>query len=1097
MGEDTKIREELLEEIERLNRLTSEQQNQRDTIETLRTSEQWFRMLVENSADVIQLLTHDAIILYESPSVERVLGYRPEEMVGRQAADFVHPEDVKLVAEAYTEFRDRPGAIAILDVRVRHQDGNWRWMASISTNRLHTPEIGAIVVNFHDITDHKRVEQKLQETEQNLRQIIDAIPYPIFCKDQNGRLIFANPRFTELIGLPSGDMIGLPQSQWIPRDDYADAYLEDDREVIASGVPKVIPEEPFIDRNGGLHIFRTTKSPFTVAGTEDPAILGISVEMTELKRAEQRLRAQLGCASVLAGAHSLDEAAPQLLEAACRALDWEFGALWLVQESDAEQELQCRAVWQSPGISDDEFAARSKQLTFKRGKGLPGYIWETGAPYWQDDISTAHKARRYDASLRAGLHAGFAVPVQFGGKLLGVLEFFSSRIQEPDRNLIATITAIGTQIAQFIDRDRTEEARRRSERERNLLLERLQVHIERMPIAYLMSGEDFRYTRWNPAAERMFGWREEEILGRHPFEVIVPPENQVYVEEIFERLRNGAVGVSGANECLTKSGRRIYCEWSNTPLFDGDGRFVGIVSMAEDVTERAKMQEALQTSEARYRTIVETTHEGIWTIDAQLNTTFTNHRMAEMLGETPEGMLGRSLLDFVLPQDAETFGADLERMREGPPEQRECRLRRSDGSTVWVLLSASPLRDDEGGMTGMLLIAADITERRALEEQFRQAQKMEAIGRLAGGVAHDFNNLLTIISGYSELLLGRLPAQDPLTRLVMEIKRAGERAAGLTRQLLAFSRKSVLEPKLVDLNGVISESAGMIRRLVGEDVEFRTTLEPRLGRVRVDPGQIDQVILNLVINSRDAMPQGGRLTIETQNIELDASYAQMRPEIKPGQYVMLAVSDTGTGMSEEIKARIFEPFFTTKTKGKGTGLGLATVYGIVRQSGGHINVYSEIGQGTSFKLYLPRVAGAVAVKMYDRTTAPARSGHETILLVEDEEALRAFARQVLQSAGYTVLEAGNGPEALALLEEYHGQIHLLVTDVVMPQMSGRQLAERLLATRFGLKVLYISGYTDDAVVRHGVLQAEVAFLQKPFSPAALTAKVRAVLDQRG
>lgn len=962
MGEDTKIREELLEEIERLNRLTSEHQNQRDTIETLRISEQWFRMLVENSADVIQLLTHDAIILYESPSVERVLGYRPEEMVGRHAADFVHPEDVKLVAEAYAEFRDRPGAVTILDVRVRHKSGNWRWMASISTNRLHAPEIGAIVVNFHDITDHKRIEQKLKETEQNLRQIIDAIPYPIFCKDQNGRLIFANPRFTELIGLPPGDMIGRPQSQWIPRDDYADAYLADDREVIASGVSKVIPEEPFIDRDGEMHIFRTTKSPFMVAGTEDPAILGISVEMTELKRAEQRLRAQLGCASVLAGAHSLDEAAPQLLEAACRALDWEFGALWLVEEGDAEAVLQCRAVWQSPGISDDEFAALSKQLTFKRGKGLPGHIWETGAPYWQDDISTAHKAKRYDASLRAGLHAGFAVPVQFGGKLLGVLEFFSSRIQEPDRDLIATITAIGTQIAQFIDRDRTEEA--------------------------------------------------------------------------------------------------------------------------------------LQTSEARYRTIVETTHEGIWTIDAQLNTTFTNHRMAEMLGENPEGMLGRSLLDFVSPQDAETFGADIERMREGSPEQRECRLRRRDGSTVWVLLSASPLHDDEGGMTGMLLIAADITERRALEEQFRQAQKMEAIGRLAGGVAHDFNNLLTIISGYSELLLGRLPAQDPLTRLVMEIKRAGERAAGLTRQLLAFSRKSVLEPKLVDLNGVISESAGMIRRLVGEDVEFRTTLEPRLGRVRVDPGQMDQVILNLVINSRDAMPQGGRLTLETQNIELDVSYAQMRPEIKPGQYVMIAVSDTGTGMSEEIKARIFEPFFTTKTKGKGTGLGLATVYGIVKQSGGHINVYSEPDQGTTFKIYLPRVAGAVAVKMYDRTTTPSRSGHETVLLVEDEEALRAFARQVLQSAGYTVLEAGNGPEALALVEEYHGHIHLLVTDVVMPQMSGRQLAERLLATRFGLKVLYISGYTDDAVVRHGVLQAEVSFLQKPFSPAALTAKVRAVLDQR-
>lgn len=389
-------------------------------------------------------------------------------------------------------------------------------------------------------------------------------------------------------------------------------------------------------------------------------------------------------------------------------------------------------------------------------------------------------------------------------------------------------------------------------------------------------------------------------------------------------------------------------------------------------------------------------------------------------------------------------------------------------------------------------LRAEIDQSKRLEEQFRQAQKMEAVGTLAGGVAHDFNNLLTVISGYSEIVLSRLPAGDATTELVAEIQKAGSRATSLTRQLLAFSRQQVMEMKLIDLNSVIADTEKMLRRLIGEDISLTAVLDPSIGRIHADPGQIEQVIMNIAVNARDAMPQGGRLTIETASVELDESYAQMHLEVKPGPYVLLTMSDTGCGMDEATKARIFEPFFTTKGLGKGTGLGLATVFGSVKQCGGHIWVYSEPGQGTTFKIYLPR-GEEVAPSEKPPVVHPPSTGNETILLVEDEDAVRAVTYYSLHAMGYQVLQASSGRDAIKLCREHQGPIHLLISDVVMPEMGGRKVAEAILGLRPGIKVLYLSGYTDDAVVRHGILQEYVSFLQKPFSPKALGRKVREVL----
>jgi len=399
-------------------------------------------------------------------------------------------------------------------------------------------------------------------------------------------------------------------------------------------------------------------------------------------------------------------------------------------------------------------------------------------------------------------------------------------------------------------------------------------------------------------------------------------------------------------------------------------------------------------------------------------------------------------------------------------------------------------------------LAAEITERKRVEEALRasegqllQAQKMEAIGRLAGGIAHDFNNLLTAINGYSELTMLQLKPEDPLMHNIKEVKKAGDRAAALTRQLLAFSRKQVLQPKILDLNVVVSEIEKMLQRLIGEDIELRTVLAPELGHIKGDPGQIEQVIMNLAVNARDAMEGGGKLTIETQNVYLDEGYVKQHTTVMAGSYVMLAVSDTGQGMDEETQKRIFEPFFTTKDVGKGTGLGLSTVYGIIKQSGGHIWIYSEVGQGTTFKVYLPRVDEEAQVYKPSQERQESRSGKETVLLAEDEEMLRNLIRQVLTSFGYQVLEAANGAAALVVCEQYQDPIHLLITDVVMPEMSGRELTGRLAGLRPEMKVLFMSGYTDDTIVRHGILESDLAFLQKPFTPHDLARKVREVLDE--
>jgi PAS domain S-box-containing protein len=531
---------------------------------------------------------------------------------------------------------------------------------------------------------------------------------------------------------------------------------------------------------------------------------------------------------------------------------------------------------------------------------------------------------------------------------------------------------------------------------------------------------------------------------------------------------------------------------------DESGRPTHLLGISLDVTERKRLAEERHALLARLQLQFERMPLAYVQFDAHLRVTDWNPAAEHIFGFSKGEVLGMGPPFEKIVH--ESFRAEAEpllaRIMAGDMAAHSVNQNLTkDGRTITCEWFNTPLLDEGGRFTGLLCLAQDLTERLLLEEQFRQAQKMEAFGQLAGGVAHDFNNLLTIINGYSDIVLDTLSPGDPNRELLTEVHKAGQRSAGLTRQLLAFSRQQVLTLRVLDLNEVVGDTASMLRRVIGEDVKLITTTANGLWPVKADSGQIEQILLNLAVNARDAMPTGGKLTIETSNVELDETYVASHRDARTGAHVLLAVSDTGCGMSAAVRAKIFEPFFTTKGPGKGTGLGLATVYGIVKQSGGHVGVYSEVGVGTTFKVYLPRTEQAAGESRSHSGLRNPPRGTETVLVVEDDAVVRGLTRHILQLAGYEILEASSGDEAIQVATGHTGRIHLLVTDVVMPGLGGRAAAKHLAERHPGLRVLFVSGYTDDAVVRHGVLHDKVNFLQKPFTPAALAWKVREVLDQ--
>jgi two-component system cell cycle sensor histidine kinase/response regulator CckA len=601
---------------------------------------------------------------------------------------------------------------------------------------------------------------------------------------------------------------------------------------------------------------------------------------------------------------------------------------------------------------------------------------------------------------------------------------------------------------------------------------------------------DWRIASWNAGAERLYGWSAQEAIGKFAYKLldtIYPEPRQKVIDDFFV---NGSW--QGDLAHLKKNGERVIVA-SNLALHHGpDGKPLEILALNIDITERKRAEYELIESEKRYKRLFAESPYPMWVFDREtLQFLEVNEAAIRQYGFTRDEFLSMTIKDIRPVEDLPRFLESTRQLSDQLSANEVWRHKRKDGQVMDVEINAHSITFD--GRPGRLVLAYDITERRMLEEQLRQSQKMEAIGMLAGGIAHDFNNLLTAISGYTELSLRKLKPDDPIRKNLEEVAKAGDRAAMLTHQLLAFSRKQVLQPTVLDLNSVITELEKMLRRLIGDNIILESKPAEDLWLTKADAGQIDQIIMNLAINARDAMPHGGRLAIETRNIELDENYAASHLDVTPGDYVMLAVSDTGVGMSPEVRDKVFDPFFTTKEAGKGTGLGLSTVYGIVQQSGGTIWVYSEPGYGTTFKIFLPRVVDDEdAIHRTEPKEIP--NGTETVLIAEDAEQVRMLTASVLELYGYNVIEASDGEEALRHCSEHGGSIDLLVTDVVMPGMSGTELAQQINRQCPDVKVLYISGYTDDTIVHRGVLEPGTSFLQKPFTAEVLARKVRSVLD---
>jgi two-component system cell cycle sensor histidine kinase/response regulator CckA len=1071
--------------------------------DALRASEDRYRDLVEHSQDL--LCTHDlqGRILSANPWAAKVLGYEPEAILQMNLSDFLAPETRGEFDAYLARIRKRGTAKGLLIVQTATGERRvWEYHNSLRTEGVAEPIVRGMA---RDITERRRAEEALAAERLLLRTLIDHLPDAIYVKDDAYRKTLANPADVRNMGAASeAEVLGKTDFDFFPHD-LAAAFYADDESVIQSGRP-VLDREEMITLPDGTRGWQTTsKVPLRDRAGQVVGLVGIGHDITErkqaekeLQRAERRYRTLFEDAPVMYVITRSQEGCPVVAD--CNGLF--LSTLGYSRDQVLERPLadfytpQSRAELLPGGgyhrALNDSFVVEERQLVTRDGQVIDTLL---------------HASPETDAAGRVcGTRAAY-VDITLRKRAEEALE---RRVTQ-----LALLNDVGSRITAVLDLD--------------ALLNQA-AHLIQINFGYhhvgifttnssqgelVMRARAGQFAAFYPPDHQvkmeqgLVGWvgyhgqtalandvsREPRYINPSPD--LIPTRSELSVPLRVEQEIVGVLDVQSPEidafdqddvQVMETLASQLAAAIHNARLYRAVQRELG---------ERMRAEAELRRLKEFNESIVQSMAEGIVVEDAEGTLTFVNPAAAAMLGYAAQDLVGQHWTRIIPPDQQPIVRAANERRVHGQADHYEVDLVRRDGTRLPVLVSASPrLAPGDGRFSGTLAVLADLSELKRLEEQFRQTQKMEAVGRLAGGIAHDFNNLLTVIHLSTRLLERQLYPEDPLWQHVQRIQDAGQRAANLTKQLLAFSRQEIVEPHLLDLNEVVGDLDKMLRRLIREDVELTTLLADDLWPVKIDPTQVEQVVVNLAVNARDAMPTGGKLTIETVNVVLDEAYAARHPEVEPGEYVMLAASDTGTGMSDEVKAHIFEPFFTTKEKGKGTGLGLATVFGIVKQNGGHIWVYSEPGQGTSFKIYLPHVAEG-ARSPSDLPTdgvAPSARGSETLLLVEDETGIRELVGDVLADQGYRILVAQDGVEALHLAREHEGPIHLLLTDVIMPRMSGKALADQLRSSHPEMSVVYTSGYTDDAIVHHGVLDKGTHFLSKPFELEALARKVRDVLD---
>jgi two-component system cell cycle sensor histidine kinase/response regulator CckA len=994
--------------------------------------------VVESSDDAILSTTLDGVIVTWNQAAEDLYGWTAAEAIGRDIAFVIPPDKTGELSTQMARLLAGESVGYVETVRV-HRSGELLDVAMIiSRVRDADGRLIGVSKTARNIRARKQTEAALRESEARYRGLLESIPTLVWVYDAAGRVLMHNRRWYEYTGQTVEDTAAGRWHEALHPDDAARALAEWTR-CVASGEPYSI-EYRLRRADGTYRWFLAQGTAQQASGSIDHWV-GTCTDIDDQKRATGRL--------------SFSESRyRRLFEAA------QDGILIV-------DPVSCTVIEANPLLA--------KLIGYRREEVVGKKLWEIGLVEDAAAIAATFQTlqekgyvRYDDRPLRA--NDGRRIDVEF---VCNVYEEGGDRV-------------IQCNIRDITDRRRAEAAERLSE-------ERFRAFMDHSPAATFIKNAEGQYLYVNPTWLQQFDPQPVHWEGKS--------DHDFWPRETADLFRASDLACQATDAIiqLEETGRTLAgseATWLVTkfPLAEGK-RLIG--GMAWDISDRKRAEEALRLRDRAMHAAT----QGLVITDPNRPDdpiVYLSPGFERMTGYASEEVIDRNCRFL---QGKATDPAAVKRLRDAIRAGEACTVEflnyRKDGTTFWNELSVSPVREADGRLTHFVGVLADVSGRRELQEQFRQAQKMDAFGQLAGGVAHDFNNLLTIINGYSNMLLEDLPAGDPSRELIAEILKAGERSAGLTRQLLAFSRQQVLAPQVLSLNEVVTDTGSMLRRLIGEDVRLATFLGPGLWPVRADPGQVEQVLMNLAVNARDAMPTGGRLTLETRNVELDDSYCDTHPEARSGPHVVLSVADTGCGIPPEVVARVFEPFFTTKGPGRGTGLGLATVHGIVLQSGGHVAVYSEVGVGTTLKVYLPE---AELEPAGDSRTRPVvlsvPRGTETVLLTEDEAAVRSLARRVLAGCGYTVLEAADGDEAARVAAEYGRPIDLLVTDVVMPGLGGRAVAKRVAESHPSVRVLFISGYTDDAVIRHGVLTEGVNYLQKPFTPTALAHKVREVLDGR-
>ena len=1072
--------------------------------EALKKSEEKYRVLVENANEAIFVIQDGMLRFFNIKNIE-LIGYSKEELTSTPFINFVHPDDREATLRRHLK-RIRGEELPGVNVfRVIDKAGNIKW-AEVNSVLISWEGRPAILNFLNDITERKRAEEALRESEERYRTILETIEEGYFEVDITGNFTLFNDSLCRMLGYTKDELMGMNNRQYMDKETAKKVY-QVFNQLYTTGEPYKAFDWEIIRKDGTKRFHDSSVSLIRNEKGEGIGFRGIARDITERKKAEEALRLQSAA-----------------LEAAANAI--------VITDLEGMIEWANSAFTALTGYSFAEVVRKNPREIIKSGEQNQAFykdLWDTilAGKVWRGQIIN----RRKDGSLYT--------------------EEMTITPLRNERGKISHFIAIKQDIT---DRKLAEDALRASEGKYRTL-------IENVPQKIFLKDKSSVYISCNKSYAQDLKIKPDEISGKTDYEF--------YPKELAEQFRaddKRTVEKGKTEEFEEKyiqNGQEVWVNTIKTPVKDEKGNLIGILGIFWDITERKRAEENLKQSEENARQLaqenammaeigriisstldIDEIYESfseevrriipfdrvvINIIDTEKNTVRNVHMSGKKLQDrnvkdiyplegsgNAEMVRTKSTLliqteDFSeyknrFPMLMSTFQAGFRSIMNVPLF--------SKGKVIGGLLlrSYKPYAYTEkdvklaeriasqiaGAVANAQLYAERIIaekEKETLQEQLRQSQKMEAIGRLAGGIAHDFNNLLTIIKGYSQLSLLELKESDPVRENIEEVRKASDRASDLIRQLLAFSRRQILDMTVLDLTMVMGDLDKMLRRVIGEDIELVTLLAEDLGRVKTDPGQIQQVIMNLAVNARDAMPNGGKLTIETANVELDEAYARAHIAVTPGRYVMLSVSDTGVGMSAEVRDQVFDPFFTTKEKGKGTGLGLSTVYGIVKQSGGNIWVYSEPGRGSTLKIYLPRVDEPLQQLREEVVEKEIPRGNETILVVEDTEEVLKLAARILEKQGYTVLQSRQGKEALSIFEQRKEPIHLILTDVVMPQMSGRQLIEKCRMMRQDFNVLYMSGYTDNAIAHHGILEEGIDYIQKPFTVEGLARKVREVLDK--